>query len=297
MAAPVVHTSAPLGGHEQKVLDAVGSFQDGCTNSQLQAHCEREFSLTATALATVLNQLLTKRRVQIYRADGADLYKAVSQEEALKFKGLSSEDMLVYQIIQTSGNQGIWTKDMKVRSNLQQPQITKILKALEQRQLIKAVKSVTSKNRKVYMCYELEPSAEVSGGAWYTDDEFDAEFVNVARDQCREFVERRGSAALEQIMEFVGSSEVFHVNLGEEDVLQIVNTLVYDGHVDANPADGTDEQYPKGTVVYTPSPLRIPESSAFTSMPCGVCPVFNDCQPGGLVSPETCVYYQKWLDF
>ena len=44
---------------------------------------------------------------------------------------------------------GIWTKELKIKSNLQQPQITKILKSLEGRQLIKAVKSVASKNRKV----------------------------------------------------------------------------------------------------------------------------------------------------
>jgi hypothetical protein len=37
---------------------------------------------------------------------------------------------------------GIWTRDLKLRSNLQQPQITKIIKTLEGRRLIKAVKSV-----------------------------------------------------------------------------------------------------------------------------------------------------------
>ena len=58
-----------------------------------------------------------------------------------------------------SGNMGLWTKDLKIRSNLQQPQINKMLKALEQRKLIKALKSVASSNRKVYMLYELEVRA------------------------------------------------------------------------------------------------------------------------------------------
>ena len=61
---------------------------------------------------------------------------------------------------------GMWTKDMKFHSNLQQPQITKILKTLESRKLVKSVKSVTGGNRKVYMLYELEPSRELTGGAW-----------------------------------------------------------------------------------------------------------------------------------
>lgn len=56
---------------------------------------------------------------------------------------------------------------MKFHSNLQQPVITKILKALESRKLVKSVKSVTGGNRKVYMLYELEPSRELTGGAWW----------------------------------------------------------------------------------------------------------------------------------
>lgn len=42
--------------------------------------------------------------------------------------------------------------------------------------------------------------------------------------------------------------------------------------------------------------MRIPEVTPFTSVPCGVCPVFNECVEGGKVSPQTCVYYGQWLD-
>ncbi len=61
---------------------------------------------------------------------------------------------------------GIWTKDLKYRTNLQQLQITKILKTLEQRSLVKAVKSASNASRKVYMLFELEPAKELTGGAW-----------------------------------------------------------------------------------------------------------------------------------
>lgn len=61
---------------------------------------------------------------------------------------------------------GLWTKDLKTRTNLQQAQLTKILRELEKRQLVKAVKSVASANRKVYMAFEVEPAREITGGAW-----------------------------------------------------------------------------------------------------------------------------------
>jgi len=53
-----------------------------------------------------------------------------------------------------------------MRTNLAQPQITKILKALEVRSLIKSIKSVANPSRKLVMLAELEPSKEVTGGAW-----------------------------------------------------------------------------------------------------------------------------------
>lgn len=44
----------------------------------------------------------------------------------------------VMYILLCMSSAGLWTKDMKTRTNLQQPQITKILKQLESRKLIKA---------------------------------------------------------------------------------------------------------------------------------------------------------------
>ena len=61
---------------------------------------------------------------------------------------------------------GIWTRDLRSKTNLQQPQINKILKTLDSRSLVKSVKSVANANRKVYMLFELEPARDLTGGAW-----------------------------------------------------------------------------------------------------------------------------------
>ena len=31
-------------------------------------------------------------------------------------------------------------------------------------------------------------------------------------------------------------------------------------------------------------------------MPCGVCPVFQHCAPGAVISPETCEYLKQWWE-
>ena len=299
---------------ETAILEQCKLHPEGIPDVDLAAKISH---IPVTDRAVAINRLLSQRKLQIFKDGDALVYKEVKQDEAVKFKGLSSEDLLVYQIIQQSGNTGIWTKELKQKSNLPQTQIGKIFKSLEARKLIKAVKHVAQQNRKVYMLYELEPSREITGGAWYTEHEYDAEFIHVLREQCVKFILARGKVTLEDVCDFVKQTKLSHVELGQEEVLQIVNTLVYDGKVDAHeelevdkerdpddPAgehggdDDDDLDYMENViVVYRPASLPIPKSSAFTAVPCGVCPVFQECAPGGLVSPETCQYMEDWLSF
>ena len=66
--------------------------------------------------------------------------------------------------------------------------VNNCIKSLEKKNLIKSIKSVKNPTRKVYMLTEYEPSAEVTGGAWYTDQEFDVEFIDTLAKQCYKFV-------------------------------------------------------------------------------------------------------------
>ena len=298
---------------ETAILEQCKLHPEGIPDNDLATKISH---IPVTDRAVAINRLLSQRKLQIFKDGESLVYKEVKQDEAVKFKGLSSEDLLVYQIIQQSGNTGIWTKELKQKSNLPQTQIGKIFKSLEARKLIKAVKHVAQQNRKVYMLYELEPSREITGGAWYTEHEYDAEFIHVLREQCVKFILARGKVTLEDVCDFVKQTKLSHVDLGQEEVLQIVNTLVYDGKVDAHeelePDEARDPDDPAGErggedddldymenviVVYRPASLPIPKTSAFTAVPCGVCPVFQECAPGGLVSPETCQYMQDWLSF
>ena len=47
---------------------------------------------------------------------------------------------------------GVWTRDIKLSTNIPQHTLTKTLKILEQRNLIKSVRSVVSKSKKLYFC-------------------------------------------------------------------------------------------------------------------------------------------------
>ena len=82
-------------------------------------------------------------------------------------------------------------RDIRIKSNLVQTQLMRILRSLESRKLIKSVKSVQATKRKVYMLYELTPDESVTGGAWYSDQDFESEFVEVLNQHCLKFLKQK----------------------------------------------------------------------------------------------------------
>lgn len=66
--------------------------------------------------------------------------KTQSSKQAVK--GADNEEKVVYNLIEEAGNKGIWIRDIRVRSNLANTQLTKVLKSLEGKKVIKAVKCV-----------------------------------------------------------------------------------------------------------------------------------------------------------
>ena len=41
------------------------------------------------------------------------------------------------------------------------------------------------------MLYNLEPDRSVTGGAWYSDQDFESEFVEVLNQQCLKYLEQK----------------------------------------------------------------------------------------------------------
>jgi len=82
-------------------------------------------------------------------------------------------------------------RDIRFKSNLLLAQVNKILKNLEGKKLVKSVKSVAAAKKKVYMLYDLEPDRSVTGGSWYSDQDFESEFVQVLHQQCLKFLKQK----------------------------------------------------------------------------------------------------------
>jgi DNA-directed RNA polymerase III subunit RPC6 len=126
--------------------------------------------------------------IQILTIKGKPVFKALEEEEVEKTIGMADTEKIIYNIIKAAKNKGIWIKEIKSKSNLHTQLVNSNIKSLEKKGIIKSVKSVKTPTKKVYMLTELEPSVELTGGAWYTDQELDVEFIDQLSSQLYKYI-------------------------------------------------------------------------------------------------------------
>ncbi|XP_013783845.1 DNA-directed RNA polymerase III subunit RPC6-like isoform X1 [Limulus polyphemus] len=297
---------------ETRIIQLCQQNPNGVTDKLMQAEIS---GTTVKERAHGLNRLLSQDRLEILKQGKQLLYRLKTSDNSQKVKGADNEEKIVYQIIEDAGNKGIWIRDIRFKSNLLLTQVNKVLKSLEGKKLIKAVKSVSASKKKVYMLYNLEPDRSITGGAWYSDQDFESEFVEVLNQQCFKFLQQKLMTAREatndpisernasyasskDIWKFINELGISKVTLSAEDIEAILDTLIYDGKVEKTIVASQVTSGSTGgmTRLYRAVEPLI-ESTGLMRLPCGVCPVMEECQEGGAISPSNCLYMKQWLDY
>lgn len=275
----------------------------GISNDDIKANLS-EIPPEVRVLA--INKLIQSEMLEILKKGEALIYRL--KDPAKKSSApsdMDNEERIIYNIIEEGGATGIWIRDIRVKSNLIMTQLNKILKNLENKKLIKAVKSVNASKKKVYMLYNLEPDRSVTGGAWYQDSDFEAEFVDVLNQQCLRYLQMRretskklkgGPIAVQMktlctvgdVHKFISELGISKIKLDEEDLETILKTVVYDGK--AQRVLQSDGSYLYKAVNSLLPPQGLVET------PCGICPVIANCSDVGSITPKTCAYMNEWLE-
>lgn len=79
--------------------------------------------------------------------------------------------------------------------------------------LIKSIRSVVSKSKKLYVLFDVEPAKEITGGPWYSDQEFDHEFVAALGEYIYRVVEAQSMVDLDTIAKEIKRSGICKVLL------------------------------------------------------------------------------------
>ncbi|KAI6251494.1 DNA-directed RNA polymerase III subunit RPC6 [Erysiphe necator] len=131
-------------------------------------------------LLRVVQELLDDKLFKMVHDSEGMGWKLRSQEEATKYRALTAEQELVYAQIDESGQEGIWSRTIKTRTNLHDSIFASSIKFLIGKGYICEMKSVEHPARKMYIKASLRPSERATGGPWFTDGELDDVFINTA---------------------------------------------------------------------------------------------------------------------
>lgn len=239
-------------------------------------------------------------------ADGGKLkYIVLDSDASQKFQ--DQNEKLVYTCIQKQGNKGIWTKDLRSQTTLHHSVLLKVLKNLENRKLVKAIKNVKNQTRKLYILYDLEPSADITGGPWFSENELDLNYIEELSQICLKFIlskscdntelidlEKSGTNS-EALWDFIVKNKISKTELSLENIRNILEKLVYDGKLKNVSAcnlslfqrNPTFESYIRTNKAYS--------KTLFSSTVCSKCKVFNACEKNCAISSCKCNYFPDFL--
>jgi len=287
---------------EKLIEEILVKFPQGISDKVIIANLPE--TVDTKTRAEAINKLLVEDKIDLLKGSDGLVYKTKNPSKASSISG-DQEEKIVFKIIESSGSLGSWIRDIRAKSNLGQTQLNKVLKSLESRRLIKAVKSVNATKKKVYMLFNLEPDRSVTGGAWYSENDFESEFVEILNQQCYRFLFHKletskdseggplaaKSASMVTVAEvgrFISELGISKVTLKESDIEAILDTIVYDGK-------GERCESLDGRRLYRAVQPLVP-SAGLAACPCGVCPVMRQCGDRGSVTPLTCQYFVDWLE-
>ncbi|XP_018414316.1 PREDICTED: DNA-directed RNA polymerase III subunit RPC6 [Nanorana parkeri] len=287
---------------ENRIIELCQQFPHGITDQVIQNEMPH---IEPKQRAMAINRLLSVGQLDLLRGAAGLLYRLKDAQTAGKMKGSDNQEKLVYQIIEDAGNKGSKLTGSSKKKVTSDDVYSRSISVL-----------CRASKKKVYMLYNVQPDRSVTGGAWYSDQDFESEFVEVLNQQCFKFLQTKAEAArdskqnpmIQRNSSFASSHEVWKyicelgiskVELSMEDIETILNTLIYDGKVEI-----TIIAAKEGTVGSVDGQMKlyrgvnpIIQPAGLVRTPCGLCPVFEDCHEGGDISPSNCIYMSEWLDF
>lgn len=131
-----------------------------------------------STLLPLLNQLTAEALIITLKKSTGNCWSFRPRAAAKGVRGLSKDERMVYEVIESSYEKGEWIRGIKNKTGIKDsPSMEKLLKALQRAGLIKNVKNVKAQNQKTYMLSYLAPSDEITGGSFYDAGELDESLV------------------------------------------------------------------------------------------------------------------------
>ena len=251
------------------------------TINEFQQKISENIQIEVDELLREIRRLLSNGKIRIiFEKDAPDRYMNVLPELWTFYSGLKEEHFKVHSLIEKSGNNGIWRRDIKKLSGLADPSFTKVISELESRKLIKVIQNIHENRKKKYILYDLVPSTEVTGGVWYQDGSFNSTLVDQLIQQVINFVKNQPGILETDLAQKIMSSSLSSVKISTDEARSVIKAVVNNGSIIK--IGGT----------LRPGPVQ-PITCPISTIPCINCKYSSFCEPNGSYSPEECPYLQR----
>ena len=148
----------------------------------------------------------------------------------------------------------------------------------------------------------------MTGGAWYSEQDFESEFVDILNQQSFRYLHQKlekarestqgplvtrnlSEASSKEVLQYISELGISKVQLKVEDIESILDTLIFDGKVEKTLTLNNGKEVRLYRAVEALVPV-----TGLMRMPCGGCPIIKDCNSEvGSVNPKKCVYMTEWL--
>lgn len=297
--------STSLNNISEKVLSFLKSNPEGVTQEKLTS----AIPFNEELILECLNALNNSNRISILELSEGMVFKYVSEKDALKIRELTKDEMATYEIIMQSGSNGITIFDLKQKLKIEKTQyINKILTKLSKKFLIKSLKVLNTRNKKIWIGFDVVPSQEITGDIWCNDQKIDNDLVTVFCEKCNKYIEDQKEVSRKEILFFAKSinlSQKF-IDIKEENIQKILNILVFDGKIEPIFPINLDVKFlgnkygllldkghPQLDSIKYKKIREYNNNNIYKYLPCVACPSFNECKNNNVINPVECIYIKE----
>ncbi|KAK5679107.1 34-kDa subunit of RNA polymerase III (C) [Elasticomyces elasticus] len=158
------------------LLTAATESEEGLKKQFFQkdvAEVAKKTAKSVAELLKVIQELQNHALLRASRWQGSLCWSTRPRAAAEHIRVLNTNERTLYEYVEDAHTKGIWLKDLKKRSGIEDGKVQKAMSKLEGARLVKVIKNVRAPAQKTYMLFHLVPSDDVTGGSFFDAGDLD----------------------------------------------------------------------------------------------------------------------------
>ncbi|KAK4554127.1 34-kDa subunit of RNA polymerase III (C) [Recurvomyces mirabilis] len=128
-------------------------------------------------LLRFIQELVSHCLLRTSRQGGALCWSTRPRAAAENIRALATNERTLYEYVEDSHTKGIWLRELKKRSGIEEKKVERAMAKLESARLVKLIKNIRAPAQKTYMLAHLVPSDDVTGGSFFDAGDLDESLI------------------------------------------------------------------------------------------------------------------------